>query len=422
MKHNSTKTHLTAALSLGLALPALGVTPNYSAGDLLLYFQKLSGTAIVNTVYVDLGPATNFRGTAVGPADVPNQIDFIDLNAKLTTAFGSDWATQAGIYAGIAGVYSAVSNTTVVNGDISRTLYVSAPRTDVGTVGTANSAAWSFSGSTAFSTAAGKIQQQNNVFGDLDLLNPHGYVGQIVISPPSESGIVGNNPVTVINGNPTQGIAFDTFDGGVQQVGAATTFGTFGAAGSVEFALDLYRIVPTNGRPGEIDGDIVGTTRTGTYEGTFTVGTNGKVSFVTQGSVVSSPFDAWTLTFPALDTPAKRLPSADPDNDGLSNLLEFVLNGNPGVSDSPSVAPTLDASGSNFVFAFTRRADSVSGLTQIFQYGSNLTGWTDATIGAVSSVTGNAAITVSGNNVSVTVPKTGAPGGSLFGRLKVTQP
>jgi hypothetical protein len=273
---------LVASSSLLGAFPA-GAASIYQAGDLVLFFQKLSGTAITNTVYVNLGPATDYRGPAVGANDTFSSLNFLDISTTLVSAFGADWASQTGIYAGIAGIYSAVNNTTVVNGDISRTLYVSAPRDSVGTIGNANSVAWVFNGSTPFTTAAGLIQQQNNVFA--------GFVGPSVVVDPATSLIDDNNPITVFAGNVSQGVAFGTFDGGVQQVGSAGTFGnfigSFGETGSTEFALDLYRIVPTNGRPGEIDGDIDGSARTGTYEGTFTVGTNGQLSFIT--SVVPEP-------------------------------------------------------------------------------------------------------------------------------------
>jgi hypothetical protein len=157
-----------------------------------------------------------------------------------------------------------------------------------------------------------------------------------------------------------------------------------------------------------------------TYVTTVGIASNGAIRLFT--AQVGSPFQNWALTFPALNTEAKRLPSADPENDGVSNLMEFVLNGNPGVADSGSISPTLNASGSNFVFSFTRRADSVAGNTLLFQYGTGLTGWTDALVSAGSTVVGNASINVTGNNVTVTVPKSVAPGGKLFGRLKVTQP
>ncbi len=57
----------------------------------------------------------------------------------------------------------------------------------------------------------------------------------------------------------------------------------------------------------------------------------------------SDPFATW-IDSPAFNTPplsaGQKLPTADPDNDGISNLLEFVLNGNPVVS-SQAILPTL---------------------------------------------------------------------------------
>lgn len=151
----------------------------------------------------------------------------------------------------------------------------------------------------------------------------------------------------------------------------------------------------------------------------------GQVSFIAQGA--ASAYDTWIGTFSSITLAADKLPSADPDNDGLSNLMEFVLNGNPGISDSPSVVPTLNANGSDFIFAFKRRDDSEAITPLLFQYGSILTGWTDVTVGAASAIVGSATIAVTENStnpdsITVTVPKSVAVGGKLFGRLKVTQP
>jgi len=113
---------------------------------------------------------------------------------------------------------------------------------------------------------------------------------------------------------------------------------------------------------------------------------------------------------------------ADPDYDGTSNLLEYVLNGDPSTSD-PAILPTLNSSGANFVFHFTRREESANDTTQVFQYGSDLVGWTpinitppvgsEVTLGTPSGGT---------QEVTVTIPKSVAVGGKLFGRLKASQP
>ena len=71
---------------------------------------------------------------------------------------------------------------------------------------------------------------------------------------------------------------------------------------------------------------------------------------------------------------------ADPDNDGMENLLEFVLNGNPSISD-PAILPDLVVTATHYEFTFTRRDDSLAPeTTQIFQYGTDLTGWTDVVV------------------------------------------
>jgi len=271
------------------ALSATAVNTFYNAGDLMLTFQKTGST---NTVYVDLGnAATLYRGAAAG-ADATSNFNFLDLNSTLTSAFGGTWATDPTIYAGLAGVFSESDFSQVVtNGDAARTVYVSASRNAVGTVGEANSSQWVIFGDTDLSNAASDVKTQNDVLGNSYT------VGQTV-SPTSVSQIDDKQPITSFT--PSGGVttwsqqtAFRAFEGGIQQQGSATAFGTFGAAGPVEFALDLYRIVAIEGLTDEVAG--TGSTGQGTYEGTFTVGTNGKVSFVTGISAVPEPSGALAL-------------------------------------------------------------------------------------------------------------------------------
>jgi autotransporter-associated beta strand protein len=145
---------------------------------------------------------------------------------------------------------------------------------------------------------------------------------------------------------------------------------------------------------------------------------------LTVTSAATAGFLSW------IDTPAFGLTagqkgeSADPDSDGIANLLEFVLNGNPSLSD-PSILPVLNVTASNFEFTFNRRDDSVSPeTTQIFQYGTNLTTWTSIVIPATSGSIGAATITVTdgtpADSVKISIPKaTVAPETKLFGRLQV---
>jgi autotransporter-associated beta strand protein len=110
----------------------------------------------------------------------------------------------------------------------------------------------------------------------------------------------------------------------------------------------------------------------------------------------------------------------DPDDDGIDNMLEFVLGGNPSVS-SPEILPELDASGANFIFTFDRNDDSEAEVTLIFQYGSDLVGWTDVAVGAVSDlpvlmVDENAD---SPDLITITIPKGINTG--MFGRLRAVK-
>ena len=117
-------------------------------------------------------------------------------------------------------------------------------------------------------------------------------------------------------------------------------------------------------------------------------------------------------------------PAADPDQDGTSNLMEYVFNGNPSVCD-PSILPTLDASGSTLVFTYHRLDLSLNDTIQTFQYGSDLSGWTGIQVPAVSGSVGAATITVTDHgdtdSVSISIPKSEVgTSGRIFARLSVT--
>lgn len=132
-------------------------------------------------------------------------------------------------------------------------------------------------------------------------------------------------------------------------------------------------------------------------------------------------FGAWIDTFPGLSA-AEKLPTADPDHDGVNNLLEYVLNGIPN-SANPDILPTPSLTATHFVFTFTRREDSASTTTQIFEYGTALGTWIPVNI---TTPTGSevALGPLSGGlrTITVNIPRATAPDGKLFGRLKVTQP
>lgn len=140
-------------------------------------------------------------------------------------------------------------------------------------------------------------------------------------------------------------------------------------------------------------------------------------SIVTVANTVTDPFVAWIDSYTPnalLPDEASKLPGADPDSDGITNLMEFVLGGSPVVS-SQSILPTLATVGSNLVLNYTRSDESESVTTEVGQWSTNLTNWNNVTPVLVNE---NGA---SADAMSITVPKSNAVNGKLFLRLSVEE-
>ena len=152
----------------------------------------------------------------------------------------------------------------------------------------------------------------------------------------------------------------------------------------------------------------------GTYSGATITGTG--TLTVTNGPP-ADPFANWMSTnYPAIVFP-NNLPGADPENDGIPNLLEYVLQGGDPSLSTTGTLPTLNASGANFVFTYYRRA-AATGTAQTFEYGTTLSGWTPV------AIPGGAGVTVNDqgggiDKVEITVAK--GINTKLFGRLQVVK-
>lgn len=264
-------TSTLAALASGMIwmTSAHAQNANFAQGDLILFFQKPGSD---NTLYVGLGnAATGFRGTASGPTDDRQALNLVNINTELTEAFGSGWAADTDIYAGLVAARSSSTGIQVFEGDPTRTLYVSSPRGPLGSPGAASSVGWDLSLSNPFTAGATQIVAFGNTFET-------NYTTKAAVSPVSVSTIDDQNPFLAPG---LQDTAFNAFGGGVQQAGTASALGNFGAAGQVEFALDLFRILPrTTGT--NSDQIVAGPDKSGSYEGTVVVSTTGGVSFITQ--------------------------------------------------------------------------------------------------------------------------------------------
>lgn len=142
-------------------------------------------------------------------------------------------------------------------------------------------------------------------------------------------------------------------------------------------------------------------------------------STVTVTNTVSDPFVTWIDSFTPnalLPDAASKLPSADPDSDGITNLMEFVLVGSPVVS-SQAILPTQATVGSNQVLSYKRSDASEAPATiQVGQWSTNLANWNNVTPVLVNE---NGATF---DDMTVTVPNSNAVNGKLFLRLHVVKP
>jgi len=147
-------------------------------------------------------------------------------------------------------------------------------------------------------------------------------------------------------------------------------------------------------------------------------------------NVTSGPsgfFNAWTATQGLDATPGKETGfSNDPDHDGITNGLEWILGSNPLTSDS-AARPQVTTDATALRLIFLRNRDSIATTTLAAQWTPDLQAWHDAAIGAGSSGPDANGVTVTvtqnGANpdqVIVAIPLANAMSGKIFARLKAT--
>ena len=130
-------------------------------------------------------------------------------------------------------------------------------------------------------------------------------------------------------------------------------------------------------------------------------------------SVTGAKFESWITKFGLAY--GDQAATADPDADGLNNLLEYVLGGNPSLNDAASILPTRSVSGDNLVLSFKRTDQSEVDTTVKGQWCTDLLTWTDV---APTLVSENGA---AADDMTVSVPLADAVNGKLFLRLGATK-
>ena len=145
------------------------------------------------------------------------------------------------------------------------------------------------------------------------------------------------------------------------------------------------------------------------------------------GETVS--YETWIASRGLEDADSKS--TADPDNDGVSNALEFLLGGEPNPakfsSNSAELLRTCSIEKGHLICSFKRKKVAKDAISLVFEWAPDLkfNQPKSVTVGAVSETLGEVVITVvndprdpKSEAVSLKVPLAGVVGDKLFGRLR----
>ncbi len=136
------------------------------------------------------------------------------------------------------------------------------------------------------------------------------------------------------------------------------------------------------------------------------------------------PIDTWRSTYftPAQISAGTGADEADPDGDGISNLDEYVLGGNPTLASSAG-RPVIVHSAGNSIFTFNRNLAATDVAVRVDATDS-LLGWTTiasrAVGGAWTSISGVTAVETAGGAVTITDTRVTQASSRRFQKLVVT--
>ncbi len=346
--------------------------PAPAEGDLFVGFRATDGTGSATSYLVKLGSDTLFRNTTAGTTIT---LSLGNLGSDLIATYGADWNTRSDVQWGIFGSR---------NGTVA-TVYASKARTTPSVAATD----WPVLSNQQRASALSAISSV--------VFYTNGYSGATATAN-SSVGTLQTNSNNASSYNYQVGSSGTTDFGSLSQWSSIE--GNFGS-GASNAALDLFRFANAT---------------TVSRLGVFTINSSGQISF----TAAAAGFTGWATTKGL--TASNNGQTQDPDNDGLSNLTEYVLGSEP-LTPSPSAQPQVSTTATQLVFSYQRSINANADTTQAVEWSTNLSTWSSVAVGSASSGT----VTVSSasstaQNVSVSIPLSNAVGGKLFARLRVTKP
>ena len=133
-----------------------------------------------------------------------------------------------------------------------------------------------------------------------------------------------------------------------------------------------------------------------------------------------SAYAAWVAKYPNLRNTSF---GSDPDQDGLTNGMEYALATNPDVA-SPEGLPEVEALDEQISFSFKRLQSSTADVTVILEYSTSLQSdeWTSVIIPITEANGVQITQAINGiEQVKVMIDRSIIEGGKLFARIKVLQ-
>ena len=214
--------------------------------------------------------------------------------------------------------------------------------------------------------------------------------------PTSQSVVIGNSVTFSVAATVSSGtLSYQWYFGGTAISGATGSSYTISSAALAN--AGSYSVIVT---------DTVGSSTASSTSTTATL-------------TVTEPFAAYLNTYGLSSAGA----AADSDNDGINNLVEFVLGGNPTVADA-SILPTASHTTANGTSALVYSFYSVANLgsvTLAVEYSLDLSTWTTAVNGTNGVTITTTAYSSTYNLSTVTIPD-GTGNGRVFARLRATLP